>query len=402
MSIILILSGSLEALNAIVVAKDMGLRVIVCDGDARAPGRRLADDFINASIYHPKKILEALSVYRDKSLISAVIAVAADIPASVSAVANYLGLEGLNKETSELSTHKLKMKTILKDKGISMPWFKGIESLSDLIEIVQTRPCLYVLKPVDSRGSRGVIRIERSSECEHAFQNSVKHSPSKKLILEEWIDGDQLSSESVVWNSKSYLCGLADRNYSRLDELYPFVVEDGGETPSKHSSTKLEKEINSLMDKVCGLIGLHKGSIKGDLILNGGNVYLIEFASRLSGGYFSTLTIPLVYDYNLIENVIQIALGKIPKLPPHPLKVNKYQANRFCFIQKGQIDSISGLPLENPNIVDFKLFVKQGDVIDNITDHTLRAGTVLTTGNSTEEAVRLAENTIMDLNFKLV
>jgi biotin carboxylase len=402
MSTILILSGSVEALDAIEVAKNMGLRVIVCDGDARAPGRKLADDFIHASIYHPKQVLDALSVYHGKSLINAVITVAADTPASVSAVANYLGLEGLNKEASELSTHKLKMKTALKDKGICMPWFKGIESLSDLVDIIRTRPCLYVLKPVDSRGSRGVIRVEKMSECEDAFQNSIKHSPSKKLILEEWIDGDQLSSESIVWNSKSYLCGLADRNYSRLDELYPFVVEDGGETPSKHSSAKLEIEINRLMDKVCRSVGLHKGSIKGDLILNGDNVFLIEFASRLSGGYFSTLTIPLVYGYNLIENVIQIALGKTPELPLHPLKVNKYQANRFCFIQKGQIDSISGLPFDNSDIVDFKLFVKQGDIIDNITDHTLRAGTVLTSGNSTEEAVRLAEKTIMNLNFNMV
>ena len=101
-------------------------------------------------------------------------------------------------------------------------------------------------------------------------------------------------------------------------------------------------------------------------------MYLIEFAARLSGGYFSTLTIPLVYGYNLIENVIRIALGEMPELPPRPLVVKRYQANRFCFVPEGKIKSIKGLPSKDNNIVDFKLFVKEGDHVEKVVNHTMQ------------------------------
>ena len=399
---LLILSGGEEAVQAIKIAKQMGLYVIVCDGNKSAPARVFADDFIHASIYHPEQVLNALSEYSDSPSIDAVITVAADNPVSVSVAAEYLGVKGLSNRTAELSTNKLKMKDVLQDSGVLLPWYKGIDSLKQLIEEIESRPGEYVLKPIDSRGSRGVIRLNNISQCEQAYDYSVKYSDAKKVILEEWIDGEQLSSESIVVDYKAHLCGLADRNYDRLDELYPYVVEDGGETPSKYSTQKLEDEIDGLMSKVCSLVKLDEGSIKGDLILSGNKLYLIEFAARLSGGSFSTFTIPLVYDYNLIENVIKIALGDVPVLPSHPLEVKKYQSNRFCFIPEGKIKKISGLPVANDKIIDFKLYVKEGDVIKKITNHTLRAGTILTVASTPSEAKQLAVNTISNLKFEMV
>ena len=318
MKTLLVLCGGEEAKEVIKIAKRMQLFVIVCDGNSEAPARFLADDFIHASIYHPKEIIEALSEYSNKDKIDGVITAAADNPVSVSEVANFLGLRSLSKETAILSTNKLSMKNKLKSVGILMPWYRGIKSLEELIDIINSRPSEYVLKPVDSRGSRGVIRLNNISQCDKAYNYSIQHSESKKLILEEWIQGNQLSSESIVLDKKAYLCGLADRNYDRLDELYPYVVEDGGQTPSKFSSQNLEKKINQLTTEVCKTVNLDNGSIKGDLILVDDRLYLIEFAARLSGGSFCTYTIPLVYEYNLVENVINIALNQKPFLPPSP------------------------------------------------------------------------------------
>jgi hypothetical protein len=51
-----------------------------------------------------------------------------------------------------------------------------------------------------------------------------------------------------------------------------------------------------------------EGVIKGDLIIKGGIIYVVEFAYRLSGGGFSTITIPNVYNYSLIDNAIKMGL----------------------------------------------------------------------------------------------
>ena len=326
---LLILCGAEEAVPGIQVAKSMGLNTIVVDGNPDCPGRLVADEFIQASIYHPSEVVSAVESFSENIKINGVITVAADNPASVAAVSNYLDLPSLSLHTANLATHKLEMKKALSAAGLPTPWFIGINSLKQLEKIISDRPALYVLKPVDSRGSRGVIRLSKVEECPEAFEYSSQYSMTDELILEEWMEGEQLSSESIVSQCESYLCGLADRNYSRLSDLYPFVVEDGGETPSRFSSIEMEKSINNLMNSVCKVIGLENGSIKGDLVLSNGKLYIIEFAVRLSGGSFSTVTIPLVYEYNLVKNVIQMALGRSPTLPPIPLINNRYQCNRF-------------------------------------------------------------------------
>jgi biotin carboxylase len=398
---LLILCGGEESKQAVIIAKKMGLKVIVCDGNIRAPAKKLADDFIHASIYHPDKILTAIKKYTLKNSIDGVITVAADNPVSVSVVAKYLKLKSLSKKTAYISTNKLEMKRVLKKSKIILPFFRQIKSLDALKNAIIQRPSEYVLKPIDSRGSRGVIRLNNLSQCSKAFKYSMSYSNSNKLILEEWIPGNQLSSESIVINKKTFLCGLADRNYNRLNELYPYVVEDGGETPSKFSNRKLVKRINNLMNEVCKAINLKEGSIKGDLILSKDKLYLIEFASRLSGGSFSTFTIPEVYNYDLVKNVIKISLNEKPSLPPDPLINKKYQANRFIFIPKGKIKKISGIPKKNKKIVDFNLNVKEGDVLKKITNHTMRAGSVLTVDSTRLKAIYLAEKVIKNLKFKI-
>lgn len=398
---LLILSGGFEAIEAVRTAKKMGLKVILCDGKKEAPARKFADEFIHASIYHPKDILKEIRKYPSRKSIDGVITVAADNPVSVAIIGKYLKIKCLSKKTAEIATDKLKMKRVLKKKNILIPWFCKIENLDQLKNIIKQRPSEYVLKPADSRGSRGVIRLRNSAQCTKAFKYSNKYSNSKKLILEEWINGYQLSSESIVSNYKTYLCGVADRNYDRLDELYPYVVEDGGETPSKFSSNKLTKQINILMNKVCRLIDLKEGSIKGDLILSNNNLYLIEFATRLSGGFFSTHTIPQVYGYNLLKNVIKISLNEKPDLPPDPLIIKRYQANRFIFLPQGKITRISGTPKKNKKIINFNLNVKRGDLFKRITNHTMRAGGVLTIGSNRLQAIKLSKKVINNLKFRI-
>lgn len=49
------IGAGLEQIPAIQKAKDMGLFVLASDYDRNAPGLRLADDFIIASTFDPKK-----------------------------------------------------------------------------------------------------------------------------------------------------------------------------------------------------------------------------------------------------------------------------------------------------------------------------------------------------------
>jgi hypothetical protein len=153
------------------------------------------------------------------------------------------------------------------------------------------------------------------------------------------------------------------------------------------------------MSRICRAIDLTEGSIKGDLVISGGKVFVIEIASRLSGGSFSTITIPLVHKYDLVGNVFRMSVGMEPELPARPLVIHSYQANRFIFLPPGVVRSIGPTPANRKNLISHSLSVKVGDVLERTADHTMRGGWVLTTGVNRAEAVAEAESFITDMHI---
>ncbi len=387
---LLILSGGTEAVEGIKIAKEMGLNVIVCDRNPDAPGRLLADWFICADIYNPIDVTSKVLHFARYHTIDGVMTIASDAVRSVAELTELLRLPGISKDTAFITTEKLVMKKVLSESGVPVPRFAGIQSVEELREKIEDFE-RAVIKPVDSRGARGVIRVTPQDNLEEAFHRAIRHSPSGRLIIEEWLNGPQISAEAVVVKGRVYLCGVADRNYSRLDETYPYVIEDGGETPSRFSP-RIDESIKEVLQDVAGAIGLEDGVIKADIVLEEGVPVIIEVASRLSGGFFSTITIPLVYGINIIGMAVLLALG-MEVTPPETLKLLSYQANRFIFTEAGTVTKILA-PQEDelPDYVKyFSINAKEGDQLEPITDHTKRRGSVLVCADSREEAIERAE-----------
>ena len=102
-----------------------------------------------------------------------------------------------------------------------------------------------------------------------------------------------------------------------------------------------------------------------------------------------------------LKNVIKISLDEKPDLPPDPLIIKRYQANRFIFLPQGKITRISGIPKKNKKIINFNLNVKSGDLFKRITNHTMRAGGVLTIGSNRLQAIKLSKKVINNLKFRI-
>ena len=388
---LLILSGGVEAVAGISTAKELGLNVIVMDGNPQCPGHSIGDIFIEANIYDADAVVSALRDYKNAAKIDGVITIAADNTRSVAAANDYLGLQGISSATAHIATDKLAQKHLFRKSGLPIPWFSHVESAGHLSDLYNSTPMPMVLKPTGSRGARGVIRIGDPAEIEDAYHYAAKYSnPGDNLLVEQWLDGPQLSVEALVYEGTAYLSGVADRNYDRLDELYPFVIENGGETPSRFSP-KLDADIRDMLWKAADVIGLRNGSIKGDFVYHDDGLYIIEVAARLSGGYWSTFTIPKVYGVNIVREVIRIVLGIPPDLPDWPLRNIAWQANRFLFAPAGEVVSIEQVDDLADGLNIFKIYLQEGDMVSDVTDHTKRAGMALSIADSREEAIRQCE-----------
>ena len=61
-----------------------------------------------------------------------------------------------------------------------------------------------MIKPVDSRGARGVLRLVKGINLEWAFQHARSYSDSSRVMVEEYLEGPQFSTESILTKDWSH------------------------------------------------------------------------------------------------------------------------------------------------------------------------------------------------------
>ena len=393
---LLIISGGAEAVPGIRRAKEMGLHIVVSDMDRHAPGFAVADDFFLASTYDVEAtVAAALDYHRTFRPIDGVMCIASDVPLTVASVADALGLPGIAVETARLASDKLSMKERFVEQAIPIPWFCGIQSKLHLRRIVSEHGFPLVLKPVDSRGARGVLRITESVDLDWAYNHSISFSPSGRIMVEEFLDGPQISTESVLINGRAFTPGFTDRNYEFLDRFSPYIIENGGQQPSILTAEQ-QRAVSRTAERAAQAMGIRMGIAKGDMVLTKDGPRVIEIAARLSGGWFSTNQIPLATGVDLIGTAVKIALGEEVAEEDLIPQTQKGVAIRYFFPESGEVIRIQNAEKFNqqPWVHKLGFFVRPGDIVDPVTDHTKRAGFVITTGKDREEAVERADNVV--------
>ena len=403
-----IVSGGTEAVPGIQRAKEMGLHVVVSDGNPDAPAFALADDCIVVSTYDVESTVEAARRYhRTVRPIDGVICIASDVPLTVASVAAELGLPGISIETACLAADKLAMKHCFAAAGVPIPWFSPVDSAADLRAIAAERGLPLVVKPVDSRGARGVLkltavrlRLRQSSavpspkadvDLDWAFRYAQQFSPSSRVMVEEYLTGPQISTESVLLNGVGYTPGFSDRNYEYLDRFAPYVIENGGQQPSALSRED-QKAVAQLAEQAGRALGIMTGIAKGDMVLTSEGPKVIEIAARLSGGWFCTDQIPIGTGVDLVGVAIRLALGETVAAEELVPRYHRGVAIRYFFPKPGRVVAIKNADRfdDVPWIHRLGFFVGLSDIVEPVTNHTKRAGFVITTGETRDQAIRRA------------
>lgn len=397
-----IVSGGAESIPGIQRAKKMGLHVVVSDINPNAPGFEIADDCVIADTYGVEETVETAQKYnRTVRPIDGVMCIASDVPLTVASVAHALNLPGISIETAQLASDKLAMKERFIEKGISIPWFCRVDSLNHLRSMLSERGFPVVLKPVDSRGARGVLRLTESDDLEWAYEHSVSFSPSGRVMVEEYLEGPQISTETAIINGQAFSPGFTDRNYEFLERFMPYIIENGGHQPSV-LTTEQQNSVSRLAEQAALAMGITTGIAKGDMVLTKDGPKVIEIAARLSGGWFSTDQIPLATGVDLIGAAIKIALGE--QVPEEDL-IPRYQkgvAIRYFFPEPGKVVKIENAEqfIDRSWVHKLGFFIKPGDILEPVTNHTKRAGFVITTGETRNQAVERAEQVVESIKIE--
>lgn len=401
---LIILNGNQEAFQGIKVLRKL-YNIVLVDLNQNCASRKLVKNFIKADIYKPKKVLSEVKKYfKKKKRPDGSLVLSCDAVLSMAYINDYYKLNGVNVKIAEKTNNKISLKKFFKKNKIYSSRFWVVSKTNHIQKILnKNKDKKFILKPAVGRGARGVMFINEL-DFKKNFNICKSYAKKNKILMEEFINGPQISAEAIVCNKILHLCGISDRNYDKLNLTYPYIVEDGGETPSKYSHL-LKNKIKTLFLKISNLLKFYNGTIKADLVLNNGKIYVVEIALRLSGGDYSTITIPEVYKINIINNAAKVALGEKLKITNAKLKSFKYQSNRFLFLGDGVVKKIDNLKInllrKNKLIKKIDLNLKMRQKLSVPKNHPDRHGSVMVVTNNKNKSTFLVIETVKKI-LKLI
>lgn len=382
-----------EMVPGIRLAADMGLRVVATDRSATAPGFAFACAHEVVSTRDVAGTVAAARRHAAAGGVDGVMTLACDVPLTVAAVADALGLPGLPVAAAALAQNKLRMKEALAAGGTPVPRFAAARTEAEARDACRRVGFPAVMKPVDNSAARGVTLVAGPDDVPRAFRAATGAALADPTVLvEEYLPGPQLSTESIVVEGTLVTTGFADRNYARNAECLPHFVEDGHTVPSEHDPAA-RAAVESVVARAAASLGIAWGVVKGDIVLTPEGPKVIEIAARLSGGRFSTDTVPLATGVEIVRAAILQAIGA--PVDPASLRPRhrRAAAQRYLFPAPGTVVGVRGVEAATrlPGVTRVELYVEAGDRQPPITHHGARAGYVIAEAEDRATAVARAE-----------
>lgn len=401
---LLLLGGGFEQLNAVKIARELGAEVIVFDGHTDAVCSYSADEFYQVNIKDHDALIKKTGSLR----IDAVFVHAAELAIEAALIAETFDLPGISLATATLGTDKMKRSQCLSLAGVRVPSF--ISLVGDAPWREWQGACIdsqfpMIIKPTGMAGAQGVEFLKSQMDLEKYFNE--KHCfEGQDFLLEEFVSGVQLSTESVVLDGKVVITSIALRHYDSTADLWPFQIEDGHSMPWD-INTGLQGQIDLIVDKCKSAMGIETGVLKGDLVVTGDNeVIVLEMAVRTSGGRFCDLVVPVSSGVNILYPLLQYALGQKPE--------DKYlQAGRSVGVSQRFVFLPAGTPLKpckniqhvvlQHSVVDhwFREDIHTLKVAPEIRSHRDRLGYVVCAADSQEEADLQAKRIVEEIKAAL-
>lgn len=396
---ILVIGGGLFQDFAVKKAKELGFFTICADMDDKSLGSRSADFFINESTRDHKRIIQVLK--NNNIFPDGVITVGTDMSRTVYHVSREFGLDP-GFEDPECLVNKISMRKKLKESGIPQPEFIFSDDVNDIIYRRKQSGLEFplVLKPSENMGARGVVKVSDDNDIKRNFPVTRKYALDGKVILEQYMEGPELSVECIVYKGKCHVLVIGDRHIERE----PYFVETGHSCPSRMDKDII-KSIPDFMQKAANALGIFNGPCKGDIKITDGKLMVGEIAGRLSGGFMSSHTLPLSTGIDAIGLNIRQRLGLEIESSEFRQVLDKICIERAIIPQNtGVIKNISGIDeaLKIDGVEYIHINLEQGSRFSELVSNIGKVGNIVISANDFESAENTFRKCINTVKVEII
>lgn len=375
----LVLCGGKPQIALIEELKKRGIFVILADGNEKAAAVPYADKFYKVSTLD----IDGVEKVAVKENVDMILSVCADQMLLVAAqLSEKLNLPCyIDYETAKNVSNKEYMKKIFAEHGI--PTAKYIAGNNVSRESIDRLRFPLIVKPVDCYSSRGVKKVENYDELVPAFEIAKNYSRTGTAIVEEFIDGPELSVDIYVENGKINI--LCIRSLDKIPNSEKFIICRGN-YPAKISE-KTRNRVQEVAQKMADAFGLKDTPMLIQMKVNDEKIHILEFCARTGGGIKYRL-IPKVSGVDVVKAVLDLTLGEKPHVELSQL--DTYIIDEFLYCKSGILDHTEGFEeLLKSGIIDhYEIYKPKGYFFGEVNSSGDRMGYFSVVADTEEELRR--------------
>lgn len=359
----IIIIGANDFQNQLILkAKSLGYETHAFAWEEGAVGKDTADYFYPISITEKEEILEKCRKIKPDGICS----IASDLAAiTVNYVAENLGLPCNKTEYVPIQTNKYKMRQALLDAGVSCPKF--VLAGEDFDEsMVANFKFPIIVKPTDRSGSRNIMKLETTDGLMKAVKEACATSFEKKAIVEEYLEGNEYSMETVTQNGVHHYLATTKKYTTGA----PHFIETAHKQPCDLTDEINEKAKVVIMNALDALRVENSAGHSEFKVDKDGNISIIEIGARMGGDCIGSDLVYLSTGNDFVKMVIDVALGNEVEINPNPEQ--KEVEIHFMFTQE-DLDKLEELKEEIPDKL-YRISDIEYENLGNTTDSGSRLG----------------------------
>lgn len=348
----LVVAGGMPQITLIKQLKERGIETILVDGSSTPVALQYSDKFYNVNIFDT----DAVKRIAIDEKVDFLITVCADqVLLVVAQISEELGLPWyIDYKTAKLVSDKELMKKIFVENGIPTSKY----TVMDEFDVERTRHLHYplIVKPVDAYSSKGVKKVFNQDELRIAFEEAKNISRSRNAIIEEFIEGEEISVDLFIEGGKANV--LLISNSEKVKDTDHFAIFRG--RCPVHASEKLKAEIARVSQKIADAFEIKNAPMLVQMLTDGKKVTVLEFCAR-TGGAMKWLLIQHASGVDVIKGVIDLTMGIKPEIKVREPET-KYIVNDFIYCKPGIFDHLEGFDeqLKKGNITDYRMLRPKG------------------------------------------
>lgn len=334
---LLILGGMRISCEIVRKAKAMGIYTLVADYNKieDSPGKQIADEAVDLSVVDVDAVVE----YVKKNAVDGVFVGFNDMLLPYYAeICQRAGLPCYGtREQFETLIAKDQYKALCRQFGV--PTIPEYDINDEHIKY----PVL--VKPVDSSGSRGITICHNWQELDEAVAIGRKASRTGKVLIEQYMDGREVTVFWTFQDGNYYLSALANRHvkHNQGTDVIPLPV--GYTFPSVYLP-KYRAEVEENCKRMFNHLGLKDGMMFMQCKIEDGTCYVYDLGYRLTGSLEYKI-LERVCGYNPLEMMICHALtGKMGEESIAGIAVPEFKTPAFnvsCLCAPGTIKELLGI-----------------------------------------------------------